>query len=201
MSHCGNSRVQSLTSRGLQSGLMVSILVFFPLPPSRVAHDLAGGAAPCNRSPHAARPKASGCHQGAAVPGWHSLISWRNHHPWGVLGVPQVLALQLPLGTRGLISSRGYSCLDSTCGQNGGIGFEKKSCHLFFKQQKGKLKDWDLPSRFSLRHWHRFLVQPFGRTFNPFAPAAMPLGCKVVLYCQRSRGGVFTPTLRTLQKS
>lgn len=59
MSYCSNSRGKSLTSRGLRSGLMVSILVFFPLPPSSVAHDLVGGAAPCSGSLHAAGAKAS----------------------------------------------------------------------------------------------------------------------------------------------
>lgn len=31
-----------------------------------------------------------------------------------------------------------------------------------------------------------------GRTFCPFAPAAMPLRCEVVLCCQRSHGDLFT---------
>lgn len=32
-----------------------------------------------------------------------------------------------------------------------------------------------------------------GRTFSPFAPAAMPLRCEVVSCCQRSHEDVFTP--------
>lgn len=160
MSHCSNSGGKSLTSRGLQSGLMVSILVAFPLPPSSVAHNLVGGAAPCSRSLHAAGAKASGCHERAAVPGWHRRISWRNHQQLGgagrslvacsVAASPRSELRQGWLCTRGLFSGMGCSCLGS--GQNGGIGFEKETCLLFFKQQKGKLKDWDLPSRFSLRH-------------------------------------------------
>lgn len=78
---------------------------------------------------------------------------------WGVPGVRWLLALWLcphaqSCGRAGcareVFSCMGCSCLGS--GQNGGTGFEKETCLLFFKQQKGKLKDWDLPSRFSLRH-------------------------------------------------
>lgn len=155
MSHRSDSHGKSLTSKGLQSGLIVSVLLVFPLLPSGDAHDMVGEAAPHSGSLHGARAKARGCHQGAAVPGWHSWISWRNHRPQGVPGVRGVLALWLRPHTRstsGLVSGMGCSCLGSTCGQNSGVCFEKKTCLLFFKQQKGKLKDWDLPSRFSLRH-------------------------------------------------
>lgn len=38
-----------------------------------------------------------------------------------------------------------------------------------------------------------------GRSFNPFAPAAMPLRCKVVAYCQTSHGDVFTPFSEVVQ--
>ena len=118
---------------------MVSILVFFPLPPSSVAHDLVGGAAPCSGSLHAAGAKAS------------------------------------------------------THGQNGGIGFEKETCLLCFQATERKVKRLRLAIQILSSVLARVSCTTLGRTFNPFGPAAMPLRCKVVSYCQRSRGDVFTP--------
>lgn len=159
MSRCSNSRGKRLTSRGLQSGLTVSILVFFPLPPSSVAHDLVGGAAPCSRVSTRSWSKSQWLpprSSSARVAQPDQLEeSPAPGECWVSAGcllcgcLPTLRAVAEPC-VRALISGMGCSCLGSTRGQNGGIGFEKENCVFFFKQQKGKLKDWDLPS--SLRH-------------------------------------------------